>query len=55
MTIQSLVIKITNVDGTYIEPVYECHTWERAEEIIKNTAELIEGTGKQMAFSVLGR
>lgn len=55
MTINTVVIKITEPDGTYIEPVYECHSWEKAEEIISNTEALLAGSNKTMTFSVIGR
>jgi hypothetical protein len=54
MTINSLVIKITEPDGNYIEPVYECHSWDKAQEIIERTEELIAGSGNTMTFSVVG-
>ena len=55
MNIYSLVINIKNTQGEVeLSPIYEVHSWERAEEIIKNTKELIKESGKTFSFEVLG-
>jgi len=58
MKIYSLVI---NDEINKIYPVYECHSWERAEEIIKSTTELLkervakgETNGESFSFEVHG-
>ena len=49
MKIQSLIIH----DNTNnVHPVYEVHSWEKAEEIIKATMELAEG--KPFTWEVVG-
>lgn len=56
--IQSLVINITNSKGETHSPLYEVHTWERAEEIINNTRQLIAESSDPsqiFTFEVLGR
>ena len=49
MKIYSLIIhdEVANV-----HPVYEVHSWEKAEEIIKKTIELAEG--KPFTWEVVG-
>lgn len=49
MKIYSLII--TDVE-TGTAPIYEVHSWEKAEEIIKRTMEL---TDKTFTFEVFGR
>ncbi len=50
MYIYSLIIhdEINNV-----HPVYEVHTWEKAEEIIKKTKEL--ANGQPFTWEVVGK
>ncbi len=58
MTINTLVINITNTKGEVFSPIYEVHSWEKAEEIINNTRRLIaEGADPDSTFqfSVLGQ
>ena len=58
MTINTLVINITNSKGEVFSPIYEVHSWERAEEIINNTRKLIaEGAhpDSTFQFSVQGQ
>jgi hypothetical protein len=43
-------IKIESANG--VAPIYEVHSWERAEEIIRSTMEL---TNEAFTFSVFGR
>lgn len=51
MTINTLVINITNSKGEVISPIYEVHSWERAEEIINSTRKLIaEGSDPASKF-----
>lgn len=51
MTINTLVINITNSKGEVISHIYEVHSWERAEEIIKSTRKLIaEGSDPASKF-----
>jgi hypothetical protein len=45
-------LKITDIE-TGTAPIYEVHSWEKAEEIIKSTIELAEG--KPFTFEVFGR
>lgn len=55
MDIYSLVITIKSAQGDEeLSPIYEVHSWERAEEIINNTRTLIADTGKTFTFSVMG-
>lgn len=55
MKIYSLVINIKNSQGEVeLSPIYEVHTWEKAEEIITATRNLIADTGKTFSFSVEG-
>lgn len=49
MKIYSLIITDTKT-GT--APIYEVHTWDKAEEIIKKTMEL---TNDEFTFKVVGR
>jgi hypothetical protein len=49
MKIYSLII--TDPE-TNIAPIYEVHSWEKAEEIIRSTMEL---TNKTFTFQVVGR
>ena len=49
MKIYTLVI---NDEVNNISPVYEVHSWDKAEEIIKNTMELSD---KSFTFQVFGR
>jgi hypothetical protein len=56
--IYSLIIHITNSKGETHSPLYEVHTWERAEEIINNTRQLIAESSdstQTFTFEVLGR
>jgi hypothetical protein len=48
MKIYSLII--TGSNG--VAPIYEVHSWEKAEEIIKSTMEL---TNAEFTFEVVGR
>ena len=51
MNINSLVINIFYSNGKVLSPIYEVHTWERAEEIISNTRKLIaDSTDPQATF-----
>ena len=50
MEIYSLII---HDEVNNIHPVYEVHSWEKAEEIIKKTTELAEG--KPFTWEVVGR
>ena len=55
MNIYSLVINIKNLQGEVeLSPIYEVHSWAKAEEIIQNTRELIKDSGKSFTFEVLG-
>jgi hypothetical protein len=55
MNIYSLKIDIKNAQGEVeLSPIYEVHSWERAEEVILNTKELIKDTGKSFTFEVFG-
>jgi hypothetical protein len=55
MNIYSLKIDIKNAQGEVeLSPIYEVHSWERAEEIILNTKELIKETDKSFSFEVFG-
>jgi hypothetical protein len=49
MKIYSLII--TDV-ATGVAPIYEVHSWEKAEQIIRSTMEL---TNKTFTFEVFGR
>ena len=49
MEIYSLII---HDEVNNIHPVYEVHSWEKAEEIIKRTMEL---TNDEFTFEVVGR
>lgn len=49
MKIYSLII--TDPE-TNVAPIYEVHSWEKAEEIIRKTMEL---TNKTFTFEVVGR
>ena len=49
MKIYSLII--TDV-ASGVSPIYEVHTWEKAEEIIRRTMEL---SNKTFTFEVIGR
>ena len=49
MKIYSLII--TDV-ATGTAPIYEVHSWEKAEEIIKRTMEL---TNDEFIFEIVGR
>jgi hypothetical protein len=56
--IQTLVIHISNSVGVTHSPLYEVHTWEKAEEIINHTRELIAGSSdptQTFTFEVIGR
>lgn len=58
MTINTLVINITNSKGEVFSPIYEVHSWERAEEIINNTRKLVaEGAdpNSKIQFEVHGQ
>jgi hypothetical protein len=48
MNIYSLII--TGSNG--VAPIYEVHSWEKAEEIIRSTMEL---TNETFTFEVVGR
>ncbi len=51
MTINTLVINITNTKGEVLSPIYEVHSWEDAEKIIENTRTLIaEGANPDSTF-----
>lgn len=50
MNIYSLII---HDEANNIHPVYEVHSWEKAEEIIRSTMELAEG--KPFTWEVVGR
>lgn len=55
MNIYSLKITIKNAQGEEeLSPIYEVHSWERAEEIIRNTKELIKEQNKTFTFEVFG-
>jgi hypothetical protein len=49
MKIYSLII--TDV-ATGVAPIYEVHSWEKAEQIIRSTMEL---TNNEFTFEVVGR
>ncbi len=49
MNIYSLII--TNTE-TGVSPIYEVHSWDKAEEIIRKTMEL---TNETFTFEVVGR
>jgi hypothetical protein len=50
-TINTLVINITNSKGEVFSPIYEVHSWEKAEEIINTTRKLIaEGANPDSTF-----
>jgi len=49
MNIYSLII--TDV-ATGVAPIYEVHSWEKAEEIIRSTMEL---TKNEFIFEIVGR
>jgi hypothetical protein len=58
MTINTLVINITNSNGEVFSPIYEVHSWADAEKIIENTRTLIaEGShpDSTFQFSVQGQ
>ena len=50
MNIYSLII---HDEENNIHPVYEVHSWEKAEEIIRSTMELAEG--RSFSWEVVGR
>ena len=50
MNIYSLII---HDEVNNIHPVYEVHSWEKAEEIIKKTIELAKG--EPFTWEVVGR
>jgi hypothetical protein len=54
MNIYSLVLHINN--GTsMLSPIYEVHSWDKAEEIIRNTMELLKDKpGSSFSFEVHG-
>ena len=55
MNIYSLIINIKNTQGEVeLSPIYEVHSWAKAEEIIQNTRELIKDSGKSFTFEVVG-
>jgi hypothetical protein len=55
MNIYSLKINIKNTQGEVeLSPIYEVHSWAKAEEIIQNTRELIKESGKSFSFEVFG-
>jgi hypothetical protein len=55
MNIYSLIINIKNAQGEVeLSPIYEVHSWAKAEEIIQNTRELIKDSGKSFTFEVVG-
>jgi hypothetical protein len=55
MNIYSLIINIKNIQGEVeLSPIYEVHSWAKAEEIIQNTRELIKDSGKSFTFEVVG-
>lgn len=55
MNIYSLKIDIKNAQGEVeLSPIYEVHSWERAEEIILSTKSLVADTGKTFSFEVFG-
>jgi hypothetical protein len=45
-------IKITPTNPDHASPIYEVHTWEKAEQIIKTTREIYDG---EFTFEVIGR
>jgi hypothetical protein len=49
MNIYSIKIIPTNPD--HAQPIYEVHTWEKAEQIIKTTREIYDG---EFTFEVIG-
>lgn len=57
-TISTLVVNIFYSNGQVLSPIYEVHSWERAEELIENTRKLIADSADPKAtfqFSVQGR
>jgi hypothetical protein len=51
MNINTLVVNIFYSNGQVLSPIYEVHTWEKAEEIISNTRKSIaEGTDPKATF-----
>jgi hypothetical protein len=55
MNIYSLKIDIKNAQGEVeLSPIYEVHSWERAEEVIMNTKALLVDTQKTFSFEVFG-
>lgn len=56
-TINTLVINIFYSNGQVLSPIYEVHSWERAEELIERTRQLIAESNDPEAtfqFSVQG-
>jgi hypothetical protein len=49
MNIYSIKIIPTNPD--HAQPIYEVHTWDKAEQIIKTTREIYDGA---FTFEVIG-